>query len=56
MNRLANKTVSANGIGSAAGHPAFGRSIELLANVLAKLGLIEARCGLSSTAGCDGFL
>ena len=41
MNPLANKTVSANGIGSAAGHPAFGRSLEWFASILTKLGVLQ---------------
>jgi uncharacterized membrane protein YkgB len=41
MNPRTNKTVSVNGVGGAAGHPAGGRSIELLANVLAKSGLLR---------------
>ena len=38
MDRLANKTVSINGVGSTAAQPVFRRSIDLLANVLTRLG------------------
>jgi uncharacterized membrane protein YkgB len=41
MNRLANKTVSVNGIGSTDAHPITRRLTELLAYVLAKLGLLR---------------
>jgi uncharacterized membrane protein YkgB len=41
MNRLANKTVSGNGIGSTNPHPVAQRLTELLAYVLAKLGLMR---------------
>jgi len=41
MNRLANETVSVNGIGSTDAHPAARRLTELLAYALAKLGLLR---------------
>src|SRR5215813_12949802 len=41
MDRLANKTVSTNGVGSTAAQPVFQRSIDLLANVLTRLGLLR---------------
>jgi uncharacterized membrane protein YkgB len=41
MDRLANKTVSINGVGSTAAQPVFRRSIDLLANVLTRLGLLR---------------
>jgi uncharacterized membrane protein YkgB len=41
MNRLVNKTVSVNGIGSTDAHPVAQRLAELLAYVLAKLGLLK---------------
>ena len=41
MNRLANKTVSIDGIGSTATHSVFRRSIDLLADVLTRLGLMR---------------
>jgi uncharacterized membrane protein YkgB len=40
MNRLASKTVSINGVGNSTAHPVFQRSIDLVANVLTKLGLL----------------
>ena len=41
MNRLANKTVSINGVGSTDAQSVFRRSIDLLANVLSRLGLLR---------------
>ena len=41
MDRLANKTVSINGVGRTAAQPVFRRSIDLLANVLTRLGLLR---------------
>ena len=41
MNRLANKTVTIAGVGSTAAQPVFRRSIDLLANVLTRLGLLR---------------
>src|SRR5215831_6843016 len=41
MDRLANKAVSTNGVGSTAAQPVFQRSIDLLANVLTRLGLLR---------------
>jgi len=41
MDRLANETVSVNGIGSTDAHPAARRLTELLAYALAKLGLLR---------------
>src|SRR5215472_2734754 len=41
MDRLANKKVSTNGVGSTAAQPVFQRSIDLLANVLTRLGLLR---------------
>ena len=41
MNRLANKTVSVNGIGRTDAHPAARRLTKLLAYALAKLGLLR---------------
>jgi hypothetical protein len=41
MNQLVNKTVSVNGIGSTDAHPVARRLTELLAYVLAKLGLLK---------------
>ena len=41
MNRLANKTVSVNGIGRTDAHPAARRLTKLLAYTLAKLGLLR---------------
>jgi uncharacterized membrane protein YkgB len=41
MDRLASKTVSTNGVGSTAAQPVFRRSIDLLANVLTRLGLLR---------------
>jgi uncharacterized membrane protein YkgB len=41
MDRLANKTVSIDGVGSTAAQPVFRRSIDLLANVLSRLGLLR---------------
>ena len=41
MDRLANKTVSINGVGSTAAQPMFRGSIDLLANVLTRLGLLR---------------
>jgi uncharacterized membrane protein YkgB len=41
MDRLANKTVSIDGVGSTAAQPVFRRSIDLLANVLSRLGLLK---------------
>jgi uncharacterized membrane protein YkgB len=40
MNRLVSKTVSINGVGNGTAQPVFQRSIDLLANVLTKLGLL----------------
>jgi uncharacterized membrane protein YkgB len=41
MDRLANKTVSVNGVGRTAVQSVFQRSIDLLANVLTRLGLLR---------------
>jgi uncharacterized membrane protein YkgB len=41
MDQLANKTVSINGAGRTASKPVFRRSIDLLANILTKLGLLR---------------
>jgi uncharacterized membrane protein YkgB len=41
MDRLANKTVSIDGVGSTAAQPVFRRSIDSLASVLARLGLLR---------------
>ena len=41
MNRLANKTVSVNGFGNTAPHSISRRLIDVLANVLTKLGLLR---------------
>jgi uncharacterized membrane protein YkgB len=41
MNLLANKTVSINGVGSSDAQSVFRRSIDLLANVLTRLGLLR---------------
>ena len=41
MDRLANKTVSIDGVGNTAAQPVFPRSIDLLANVLTRLGLLR---------------
>ena len=41
MDRLANKAVSIDGAGSTAAQPVFQRSIDLLANVLTRLGLLR---------------
>src|SRR6478672_9213016 len=41
MDRLANKTVSIDGVGSTAAQPVFRRSIDLLANILTRLGLLR---------------
>jgi uncharacterized membrane protein YkgB len=41
MNLLANKTVSINGVGSTDAQSVFRRSIDLLANVLTRLGLLR---------------
>ena len=41
MNRQANKAVSVDGVGSTAAQPVFRRSIDLLANVLSRLGLLR---------------
>jgi uncharacterized membrane protein YkgB len=41
MDRLANKSVSINGVGSTAAQQVFRRSIELLANVLTRLGVLR---------------
>lgn len=41
MDRLTNKTVSINGVGSTDAQPVFRRSIDLLANVLTRLGLLR---------------
>ena len=41
MDRLANKTVSIDGVGSTATRRAFPRSIDLLANILTRLGLLS---------------
>jgi uncharacterized membrane protein YkgB len=41
MDRLANKTVSIDGVGSAAVLPMFRRSIDLLADVLTRVGLLR---------------
>ncbi len=41
MDRLANKTVTIAGVGSTAAQPVFRRSIDLLANVLTRLGLLR---------------
>src|ERR1700741_4542028 len=41
MDRLANKTVSINGVGRTAAQPVFRRSIDLLANFLTRLGLVR---------------
>ena len=41
MDRLANKTVSIDGVGRTAAQPVFRRSIDLLANILARLGLLR---------------
>jgi hypothetical protein len=41
MNLLANKTVSINGVGSTDSQSVFRRSIDLLANVLTRLGLLR---------------
>ena len=40
MDRLVNKTVSIDGVGSTAAQPVFRRSIDSLASVLARLGLL----------------
>ena len=41
MGRLVNKTVSIDGVGSTAVLPMFGRSIDLLADVLTRVGLLR---------------
>ena len=41
MNRLVNKTVSIDGVGSTAVQPVFRRSIDLLSNVLTRVGLLR---------------
>jgi uncharacterized membrane protein YkgB len=41
MDRLANKSVSINGVGSTAAQQVFRRSIDLLANVLTRLGVLR---------------
>lgn len=41
MNRIVNKTVSVNGIGSTDAHPLVRRLAELLASALAKIGLLR---------------
>ena len=41
MDRLVNKTVSIDGVGSTAAQPVFRRSIDSLASVLARLGLLR---------------
>jgi uncharacterized membrane protein YkgB len=41
MNRLANKAVSIDGVGTGATQSAFRRSIDLLADVLTRLGLLR---------------
>ena len=41
MDRVANKTVSIDGVGSTAAQPVFRRPIDLLANVLSRLGLLR---------------
>ena len=41
MDRLANKAVSIDGAGSTAAQPVFQRSIDLLVNVLTRLGLLR---------------